>query len=109
MAANAVQGAADALNPAGGNPAAQLWAQERASLNAIPAVGFQNSLVTALGSVEKLGQKSNELLHQAATGKLENVHDYTIAATQAKLATELTVAIRNKAVAAFNEIMRMQA
>jgi flagellar hook-basal body complex protein FliE len=31
-----------------------------------------------------------------------------IAATQAQVATELTVAVRNKAVEAFNDIMRMQ-
>jgi flagellar hook-basal body complex protein FliE len=32
-----------------------------------------------------------------------------IASTQAQVTTELTVALRNKAVDAFNEIMRMQA
>ncbi len=31
-----------------------------------------------------------------------------IATTQAQLATQLTVALRNKAVDAFNEVMRMQ-
>ncbi|MDQ1499053.1 MAG: flagellar hook-basal body complex protein FliE, partial [Actinomycetota bacterium] len=43
----------------------------------------------------------------AATGDLTNVHDYMIAATEASLATQLTVAVRNKAVEAFNQIMNM--
>ena len=38
---------------------------------------------------------------------LTDVHDYVIAATQAQLATELTTTVRNKALDAFNEIMRM--
>ena len=39
---------------------------------------------------------------------LTNVHDYTFAAADAKLDTSLTVALRDKAIGAFNEIMRMQ-
>ena len=44
---------------------------------------------------------------QAATGDLKDVHDYMIASTEASLATEMVVTIKNKAVEAFNEIMRM--
>ena len=44
---------------------------------------------------------------QAVTGTLSNPHDYMIAATEASLNTQMTVAVRNKALEAFNEIMRM--
>ena len=46
---------------------------------------------------------------QAVTGNLSDVHTYTIAATEAKLAVELTAAVRDKAVGAFTTIMQMQA
>ena len=44
---------------------------------------------------------------QMATGQLTDVHDYMIAANQSEIATQLTVAVRNKAVDAFNQIMNM--
>ncbi|MGO1342056.1 MAG: flagellar hook-basal body complex protein FliE, partial [Cellulosimicrobium funkei] len=45
----------------------------------------------------------------AVTGDLESVHPATIASTRAQTTLELVAAVRNKAVDAFNEIMRMQA
>jgi flagellar hook-basal body complex protein FliE len=65
-------------------------------------------MVKGLESVEQLQATSRELSVKAVSGELDEVHDYTIAATQAAVATELTVAVRNKAVEAFQEIMRMQ-
>jgi flagellar hook-basal body complex protein FliE len=68
---------------------------------------FAAALGQGLDAVSSAQSKADNLAVQAATGTLTDVHDYTIAATQAQLATELTVALRNKAVEAFNDIMRM--
>ncbi len=69
---------------------------------------FATMLTKGLDNVQQMQTKADGMAVQAATGSLQDVHDYTIAATQAQLATELTVAVRNKAVEAFSEIMRMQ-
>jgi flagellar hook-basal body complex protein FliE len=68
---------------------------------------FGNVVADALQGLEALQDKADNLAVQAATGDLSDVHDYMIAATEASLATEYTVAVRNRAVEAFNEIMRM--
>jgi flagellar hook-basal body complex protein FliE len=68
---------------------------------------FGQSLVKALDGLQGAQTKADGLAVQAATGDLTNVHDYMIAATELSLATELTVAVRNTAVEAFNQIMNM--
>lgn len=70
--------------------------------------GFGEMVGNALDTVNGLHNTADSLAIQAATGDLDDVHEYTIAATQAELATSLTVAVRDRAVNAFNEIMRMQ-
>lgn len=70
---------------------------------------FAAQLGQGLERVQSMQHHADDLAVQAATGSLTNVHDYMIASTEAALATQLTVAVRNKAVEAFNEIMRMQA
>jgi flagellar hook-basal body complex protein FliE len=70
--------------------------------------GFAAQLAQGLENLQGVQAKSDDLAVKAATGSLTDVHDYTIAATEASLATKLTVAVRDKAVGAFNEIMRMQ-
>lgn len=70
---------------------------------------FSAVLSKGLDALESTQNKADNLAVQAATGNLTNIHDYTIAATQASLATELATAIRTKGVDAFNQIMGMQA
>jgi len=72
-------------------------------------VNFASALANGLENLQGLQNKSDDLAVKAATGSLTDVHDYMIASTEASLATQLTVAVTNKAVASFNDIMRMQA
>ena len=71
------------------------------------ADGFAAILASSFDKLQGTQKAADSLAAQAATGDLENVHDYMIASTEAKLATEMVVTIKNKAVEAFNEIMRM--
>jgi flagellar hook-basal body complex protein FliE len=68
---------------------------------------FAQAIGDGLREVESLDRNAGGKAVQAATGDLNDVHDYVIAATQAQVATELTTTVRNKALEAFNEIMRM--
>jgi len=70
---------------------------------------FGSMVLDGIDKLEQVQHKSDALAVQAATGDLQSIHDYTIASTQAAVTTQVTVAVRNKAVEAFTEIMRMQA
>jgi flagellar hook-basal body complex protein FliE len=73
-----------------------------------PTGDFGNVVVNALQGVQDTQANASNLAVQAATGDLVDVHNYTIAATEASLQTQLTVAVRDRAVEAFNQIMGMQ-
>jgi flagellar hook-basal body complex protein FliE len=68
---------------------------------------FASVLASSMDSLQSTQSKADGLAVQAATGDLKDVHDYMIASNEASLATEMVVTIKNKAVEAFNEIMRM--
>ena len=69
--------------------------------------GFASALVSSLEELQAKQSTSDGLAVQAATGDLRDVADYMIASNEASLATETVVALKNQAVSAFNEIMRM--
>ena len=99
---------ADAAHPGTGRCAGHAAAESAAAAEAAAGTqSFGQTLTQALDGLSGMQTKADGLAVQAATGDLTNVHDYMIAATEASLATELTVAVRNKAVEAFNQIMNM--
>ncbi len=78
-----------------------------------PSVGSSSpaggsAFADALKDVGKLTGTADQLAEGVATGTLTDVHQFTAAAAKAQLGVELTVALRNRAVEAYQEIMRMQ-
>jgi flagellar hook-basal body complex protein FliE len=71
------------------------------------ASSFANTIGDAVTHLNNLHNTADGLANQAVTGQLTNVEDYLTKATEAQLTTQLTVAVRNKAVEAYQEIMRM--
>jgi flagellar hook-basal body complex protein FliE len=74
-----------------------------------PNSDFASMLSKGLQSVQASQDKASDLSVQVANGTLQDPAQYTMAATEASLGLQLTMAVRNKAVEAFQEIMRMQA
>jgi flagellar hook-basal body complex protein FliE len=87
-----LEAGAEGVSPAGGTSA-----------------GFASMLEKGVNAVQSAQSKADGLAVQAATGDLTDIHDYTIAAAQASLVTQLATTIRTKGVDAFNQIMGMQA
>jgi flagellar hook-basal body complex protein FliE len=69
---------------------------------------FGSMVASGLEKLQSAQATNDNLAVKATTGDLTDIHDYMIAANEASVATQLTVAVRNKAVEAFTEIMRMQ-
>jgi flagellar hook-basal body complex protein FliE len=70
--------------------------------------GAGNIFTDALQTASNAQGHADGLTAQAATGELSDLTSVMSAMTEAQLSTQLTVALRNKAVESFNEIMRMQ-
>ncbi|MFC6288142.1 flagellar hook-basal body complex protein FliE [Nocardioides sp. GCM10027113] len=73
-----------------------------------PGGAFGDMVIDGIERLEGVQDRADQLAVKAATGDLSNLHDYTMAASEAALTTKLTVAVRNKAIESFTEIMRMQ-
>ncbi|ADG06206.1 flagellar hook-basal body complex protein FliE [Kyrpidia tusciae] len=73
-----------------------------------PSGGFGELFGRALDQVDALQQRADHIVAQFVAGQGPDVHDVMIAAQQAYLALQTVVQIRDRAVAAYQDIMRMQ-
>ncbi|MFC7372168.1 flagellar hook-basal body complex protein FliE [Fictibacillus iocasae] len=69
---------------------------------------FKDALSSALNSVNEAQRQSNIATEAMITGKTDNLHQVMIAAEKASITLQTAVEIRNKAVEAYQEMMRMQ-
>jgi flagellar hook-basal body complex protein FliE len=69
---------------------------------------FADMLGAAVRQVNGLQKAAEAKNIEMITGQIEDLSEVTIAAEKAMLALQLTLQVRNRAVEAYQEIMRMQ-
>jgi flagellar hook-basal body complex protein FliE len=70
--------------------------------------GFAQLLTQKLSSVVDLQHEADSASQAVATGKSSDLAGATVAVEKASIAIDLVSAIRNKAVDAYQDVMRMQ-
>lgn len=70
--------------------------------------GFQNILANAIERVEASRADAEQTTHAFLTGDNQELHSVALSVQRAEMELELALQVRNKAVQAYQEIMRMQ-
>ena len=69
---------------------------------------FGQYLVDALKETNSLQQKSDAMNAALAAGEVDDISQVVIAGQKAEIALQLTMQVRNRALSAYPELMRMQ-
>ena len=101
---NTVAAIGSTVSTAGSTMAAQ--ASTAVATNA--AIPFGDLLHDAIGQVDSLESQARTAVQGLMTGSGVDVHQAMIATQKASMAFELTLAVRNKAVQAYQSVMGMQ-
>ena len=70
--------------------------------------GFGEALGRGLQQVSDLEHSADALIEDVATGGPTKIHEVMAATSQASLATDMLVQVRDRALESYHEIMRMQ-
>jgi flagellar hook-basal body complex protein FliE len=101
---NSIAAAVPALSNIGGN----LPALPSPSGQAVAPAPFSDLLTDAVGQVNQLEDQATTAVTGLMTGSGVDVHQAMIATQKASMAFELTLAVRNKAVQAYQSVIGMQ-
>jgi flagellar hook-basal body complex protein FliE len=69
---------------------------------------FGEMLKGAIGDVAKLQREADNAIQELAAGENKDIHRTMIALEKADVSFQLMMQVRNKVIAAYEEIMRMQ-
>lgn len=83
-------------------------ATDGTGLEGAGSMPFADLMTDAVGEVNKLQGQADRTVRGLMTGKGVDVHEAMIATEKATMAFELTLAVRNKAVQAYQQVMSMQ-
>jgi flagellar hook-basal body complex protein FliE len=70
--------------------------------------GFLDSLKSAIGNVNDAQREAGRAVDALMTGDTQDIHRTMVALQQADVSFQLMMQVRNKLVAAYEEIQRMQ-
>lgn len=69
---------------------------------------FQEILTSTVGEVQRLQSEADQSIRQLVAGEVTDVTEAMVAIQQADLSFQSMMAVRNKIVQAYEEVMRMQ-
>jgi len=85
----------------------KLFSQENINTD-VKGESFSSMLNKAIGDVNDSQVKGYTAMEELATGKVENLQDAVQKIQEAELSLKLALEVKNKALSAYKEIMRMQ-
>lgn len=71
-------------------------------------LSFQKVLHETIGEVQRLQNEADSTIQQLVSGEIKDVTEAMVAVEKADVAFQTMIQVRNKIVAAYEEIMRMQ-
>ena len=83
-------------------------AKPQSPTKASPAKSFKDTLSEAVGEVQRLQNEADSTVKKLVSGEIKDITDAMVAVEKADIAFQSMIAVRNKIVAAYEEIMRMQ-
>jgi flagellar hook-basal body complex protein FliE len=73
-----------------------------------PSSGFAEMLKTKIMEVDQLQQGADEAMRKGAVAGATNIHETMVQLEEADIGMRMLLKVRDKALSAYQEIMRMQ-